>query len=247
MAGWPNRGGKMKRRSRASWIVLPVVALLAGGVAFAEEGKGSSKSAKKGGGKGGVLRALHLPIVAQKTRGKGVPTKEVRKAIRALRKSKVKPGEATEALEEAAAAADEKGPVENFGDFVQSKLDEGLRGRALAKAIHDEHSKRGIGKGKKLPDAEADTLARKRGKRGKRLGHAKHGAREHDKAERKADKRAEKREMRGLKGERKGDRRDLKAAKKAHKGERKEAKAARKGHKMKDKHGSKGGKKGKGN
>ena len=44
-------------------------------------------------------------------------------------------------------AIDEHGPTDNFGAFVQSKLDQGLRGRELSDAIRAEHAAHGKGKG----------------------------------------------------------------------------------------------------
>jgi hypothetical protein len=98
----------------------------------------------------GFLLSLRLPVLAKETREKGVPDEEVKAAVVSLREAKATPEDAVETFKATVAAVDEKGPVEKFGDLVRVKLKEGLRGKALAKAIHDEHEKRGIGKGKKL-------------------------------------------------------------------------------------------------
>jgi hypothetical protein len=98
----------------------------------------------------GFLASLRLPVLANETREKGVPDEEVKLAVTSLREAKVAPEDAVETFKATVASVDEKGPVEKFGDLVRSKLKDGVRGKALAKAIHDEHEKRGIGKGKRL-------------------------------------------------------------------------------------------------
>jgi hypothetical protein len=98
----------------------------------------------------GFLASLHLPVLAKETREQGVPDDEVKLAVVSLREAKVAPEDAVETFKTTVASVSEKGPVEKFGDLVRLKLKEGLRGKALTKAIHDEHEKRGIGKGKKL-------------------------------------------------------------------------------------------------
>ena len=98
----------------------------------------------------GFLASLRLPVLAKETREKGVPDEDVKLAVTSLREAKVAPEDAVETFKTTVASVDEKGPVEKFGDFVRDKLKEGVRGKALVKAIHDEHEKRGIGKGKKL-------------------------------------------------------------------------------------------------
>ena len=104
----------------------------------------------------GFLLSLRLPVLAKESREKGVPDEEVKLAVVSLREAKVAPEDAVETFKATVASVDEKGPVEKFGDLVRVKLKEGLRGKALAKAIHDEHDKRGIGKGKKLRKDEGE-------------------------------------------------------------------------------------------
>lgn len=104
----------------------------------------------------GFLASLRLPVLAKETREKGVPDEEVKLAVASLREAKVAPEDAVETLKATVASVDEKGPVEKYGDLVRSKLKDGLRGKALAKAIHDEHEKHGIGKGKKLRKDDDD-------------------------------------------------------------------------------------------
>ncbi len=104
----------------------------------------------------GFLLSLRLPVLAKESREKGVPDEEVKLAVASLREAKVTPEDAVETFKATVASVDEKGPVEKFGDLVRLKLKEGLRGKALAKAIHDEHEKHGIGKGKTLRKDEGE-------------------------------------------------------------------------------------------
>lgn len=101
-----------------------------------------------------LLRASQLPREAQQCREKGVPDEDMKAALRAAKRKGLKADETSDMTAEQRRAIDDHGPVDNFGAFVQSKLDEGLRGRELAAAIRAEHAKRGKGKGFK-PDKRA--------------------------------------------------------------------------------------------
>jgi hypothetical protein len=85
----------------------------------------------------GILQAIALPTIAGMLRDRGVPVEELETAIFGAR------GKGVPAVEA-------NGPIENFGAFVQARLDAGLRGRELAQAIRAEHARRGIGKGSRL-------------------------------------------------------------------------------------------------
>lgn len=95
---------------------------------------------------GGLGRAIDLPAKAKAVRARGVPAREVEQALKAAKQRGLGADEAADLLdaEDEAAAG---GRIDNFGDFVQQKLDEGLRGRELAQAIREEHARRGIGGG----------------------------------------------------------------------------------------------------
>ena len=56
--------------------------------------------------------------------------------------------------------------MDNFGAFVQSRLDAGLRSRALAQAIRQEHSRRGIGKSRVRGQGPAPASERAQAGRG---------------------------------------------------------------------------------
>ena len=97
-----------------------------------------------------ILRAIDLPRAAAELRAAGVSVDEIRTAIETARRQRVPAAEAEEVLSETSRAVEEHGPIENFGAFVQSQLDSGLRGRDLSAAIRAEHQRRGIGKGRRL-------------------------------------------------------------------------------------------------
>lgn len=95
----------------------------------------------------GLLQAMRLPTVTREARQLGVPDRDVRDALAAGRERRVRAGSMTELFAAENDAIRQHGPIDNFGAFVQSKLDAGLRGRDLAAAIHAEHGARGMGKG----------------------------------------------------------------------------------------------------
>jgi hypothetical protein len=92
-----------------------------------------------------VVKMTKLPQKAQEVRDKGVPAPEMKEALEAARAKGVKAHEMADLTDEQSKAIDQHGRIENFGSFVKSKLNEGLRGRELAAAIREEHAKRGIG------------------------------------------------------------------------------------------------------
>lgn len=98
----------------------------------------------------GVLQAIQLPAVAETLRERGLPIEAIEAAIGAARERDVPPGEMSDIFAETARTIQETGPIENFGAFVQTRLDAGLRGRELAEAIRAEHQRRGIGPGNRL-------------------------------------------------------------------------------------------------
>ncbi|MCO4748249.1 MAG: hypothetical protein KC912_25875 [Proteobacteria bacterium] len=93
-----------------------------------------------------ILDAIDLPSSAERARNAGIPTDQVREALGAAKDSGAKPEDSKAIFEEAAAAAEEHGPTDNFGAFVQERLGEGLRGQELAAAIRAEHQANGKGR-----------------------------------------------------------------------------------------------------
>jgi hypothetical protein len=128
-----------------------------------------------------LLDASKLPVSAAGARAEGASNEEVSSVLDVLKREKVPPEQAREILDEERASRREHGPVDNFGGFVQSKLDAGLRGRELAEAIRAEHVARGKGKGKGSDEARrraeeqelhGKTGAREAGEAGKKPAQA---------------------------------------------------------------------------
>ena len=108
-----------------------------------------------------VLAAALIPGLAVDARAAGAPEKEVAELLEVFRRKSVPASEAKVVLDEQVRSAREHGPVDNFGSFVQARLDEGLRGQRLAAAIRAEHAARGKGRPAKkdagrMPAAEQD-------------------------------------------------------------------------------------------
>lgn len=94
-----------------------------------------------------IIAASELPVVAAQARTEGIAADQVRAAIEAMERARVRASDARDILDSARAAHREHGPIDNFGAFVQARLDAGLRGRELAAAIRAEHATRGRGAG----------------------------------------------------------------------------------------------------
>ena len=95
-----------------------------------------------------VLQAVRLPTVTREARVLGVPERDLQAIFTTARERRVPAGSLAELFAEENDAIRKHGPIDNFGAFVQEKLDAGLRGRELAAAIHAEHAARGMGKGR---------------------------------------------------------------------------------------------------
>lgn len=95
----------------------------------------------------GILQAMRLPTVTREARLLGVADRDVRDILTMGRDRRVRAGSMAELFAAENDAIRQHGPIDNFGAFVQSKLDAGLRGRDLAAAIQAEHGARGMGKG----------------------------------------------------------------------------------------------------
>jgi hypothetical protein len=94
-----------------------------------------------------VLQALRLPGATQEARVLGVPDSDIRAILDRSRERRLSAAAVTDMIEGGNKAIREHGPIDNFGAFVQRRLDEGLRGRDLAEAIRAEHAAHGKGKG----------------------------------------------------------------------------------------------------
>jgi hypothetical protein len=102
-----------------------------------------------------IANVLSLPFAAEAARRVGIPTGTIRDVLDSLRGRRVPAADAEQILRGEVEAVEKGGPRENFGAFVNAQLARGLRGRALADAIHAEHARRGIGQGRgRGPDTE---------------------------------------------------------------------------------------------
>jgi hypothetical protein len=122
--------------------MLGTLVVLASGTAAAQQQPAAPGSLDS------VMRILRLPRTTTEARTKGVPDSQVGGILDVLRRAKVPAADAEEILrgEVEATAAGQSG--DNLGAFVQAQHRAGLRGRALADAIHAEQARRGVGRGK---------------------------------------------------------------------------------------------------
>ena len=97
-----------------------------------------------------LLQAARLPTVTQEARGLGVPEGDLQTMFATARGLRIPTGSLVDLINQENQAIREHGRIDNFGAFVQQKLNEGLRGRDLAAAIHAEHAARGLGKGRPI-------------------------------------------------------------------------------------------------
>ncbi len=110
----------------------------------------------------GILWALRLPALVTEARQVGVSEVAVGEVLDRLRRRGLPAGEAAQVVQEEVEAVKDGGPKDNFGAFVQSQLDAGLRGRALAQAIHAEHQARGGGHSEGRKPQKKDTAGSER-------------------------------------------------------------------------------------
>lgn len=123
-------------------IPLTLFAALAGS-AFAQDGTVDPGAR--------IIAALELPHAANEARRAGVGDDQIKIVLSIGKDKKAENAEVAKALRAGAEATKQNGPIDNFGAFVQSQLDAGLRGQDLAAAIRAEHEARGKGKGQGGP------------------------------------------------------------------------------------------------
>ena len=92
-----------------------------------------------------ILAASALPALAGEIRGAGVTQRDLAGVLALLGERRIPATDARRILDEEWRAAREHGPVPGLAGFVRGRLDEGLRGEALAAAIRGEHARRGTG------------------------------------------------------------------------------------------------------
>jgi hypothetical protein len=93
-----------------------------------------------------ILAAANLPVAAADAREAGVSEGQLSDIFGTFRKNRLPADDAWRVLDGEVRVVKEGGSKENFGAFVQTQLDAGLRGRELAEAIHAEHARRGMGR-----------------------------------------------------------------------------------------------------
>ena len=114
-----------------------------------------------------IVRAVHLPVLVTDARRAGVADAQVRGLLDTLRRRRIPAADAEPVVREEVEAVHAGAPKDNFGAFVHQQLEAGLRGRALADAIHAEHQARGMGRGRSEDHRSParDTVRRSRGRK----------------------------------------------------------------------------------
>lgn len=92
-----------------------------------------------------LLRAIDLPRVMQRAREAGIPDSSIRGVMDRMRQRGIPAEEATSAVELEVETVERGGDRNNFGSFVRTQVESGLRGRELAAAIRAERERRGMG------------------------------------------------------------------------------------------------------
>ena len=95
-----------------------------------------------------IWDVLNLPQTVAEGRRAGIPSGSIWSVLDSLRRRGVSGPDAGQIVREEVDAVKDGAPPENFGKYVNAQLARGLRGRELAAAIHAEHARRGIGRGK---------------------------------------------------------------------------------------------------
>ena len=90
--------------------------------------------------------SMRLPVLSTEAREAGVPDEQVKRTVWDIRRSGVPADDASRIFDEEVRFVREGGSKDNFGAFVRSQVERGLRGRELAESIHREQARRGQGK-----------------------------------------------------------------------------------------------------
>jgi hypothetical protein len=106
----------------------------------------SGAAAQETSGWARIREVMSLPVRTTEAREWGVPEERVRTTIWDIRRGGVPAEDATRIFDEEVRIVREGGSKDNFGAFVHSRVEAGMRGRELADAIHAEHARRGMGK-----------------------------------------------------------------------------------------------------
>jgi len=135
---------------RRRLLIATLALLFAGGLAVAQDREAPSTRPESDDGsamqqlKNRLLEAIRLPRSAEEAREAGVDRDRVRDLLRTGRDNGVSAGEMTVIFDTENAGMRQGGDPQNFGAAVQAMKASGLRGRALAEAIHAEQAARGM-------------------------------------------------------------------------------------------------------
>ena len=132
---------------KKSVFLLALLLVLGVSIAQAQDSQEATEQTKEKAGVDKILDLLKLPEEARLAREAGIPDEEIREVMKEARKRKLGPRETGTILKEGSRASKENGNIEHFGAFVKERLNQGMRGKDLANAIHEEHRQRGKGKG----------------------------------------------------------------------------------------------------
>lgn len=125
-----------------TWLTLLTLALLAAPVDAQQPAPQDSP---------GIWDILKLPQTVEEGRRAGIPSGSIWGVLDSLRRRGVPGEEAGQIVRDEVDAVKAGAPPQNFGAYVNAQLARGLHGRALAAAIHAEHARRGIGRGRGKP------------------------------------------------------------------------------------------------
>lgn len=148
---------------------LATLTLVLGAISTAGAQAPDDRTAAADGLAARIAAAAGLPALADEIRAAGVPQQDLAAVLTLLGEKRVPATDAHQILDEEWRAAREHGPVPGLGRFVRGRLDEGLRGQALAEAIRQEHARRGTGgdqAGKPSPRKDGSGAAPPTRKRG---------------------------------------------------------------------------------
>lgn len=125
--------------------VLPVLGVLAFAPSVtAQSATGAPQTRVPTAADSALLRALDLPRVMQRAREAGIPDSSLRGVMDRMRQRGIPAEEATAAVDLEVETVERGGDRANFGAFVRTQVESGVRGRDLAAAIRAERQRRGM-------------------------------------------------------------------------------------------------------
>lgn len=125
--------------------VLPVLGVLAFAPSLtAQSATGAPQTRVPTAADSALLRALDLPRVMQRAREAGIPDSSIRGVMDRMRQRGIPAEDATAAVDLEVETVERGGDRANFGAFVRTQVEAGVRGRDLAAAIRAERGRRGM-------------------------------------------------------------------------------------------------------